>query len=85
MTSLPVPSAAEEPAVVGEREIRLNGAPHRIPNSVETLQQLVESVGCDPRAVAVEVNGEIVRRAYLAGAAVRPGDSIEIVRFVQGG
>lgn len=80
-----VSSSAKGAASADEREIRLNGAPHRIPNSVETLQQLVESVGCDPRAVAVEVNGEIVRRAYLAGAAVRPGDSIEIVRFVQGG
>lgn len=81
----PVPSAPKGPAAVGEPEIRLNGAPHRIPPSVETLQQLVESVGCDPRAVAVEVNGEIVRRALLAGTAVRPGDSVEIVRFVQGG
>nr|AGC72422.1 hypothetical protein [uncultured bacterium A1Q1_fos_2037] len=75
----------QSPALDGEREIRLNGAPHRIPPSVGTLLQLVESVGCDPRAVAVEVNGAIVRRANLALTAVGAGDSVEIVRFVQGG
>ncbi len=50
-----------------------------------TLLELVESVGCDPQAVAVEVNGAIVRRAHLAATDVAPGDTIEIVRFVQGG
>jgi sulfur carrier protein len=67
-----------------ECEIRLNGSPHRIPPAM-TLRELVESVGCDPQAVAVEVNGEIVRRAHLATTAVAAGDAVEIVRFVQGG
>ena len=67
-----------------EREIRLNGSPHRLARAM-TLRELVESVGCDPGAVAVEVNGEIVRRAKLAETEVSGGDSVEIVRFVQGG
>jgi thiamine biosynthesis protein ThiS len=50
-----------------------------------TLHELVESVGCDPQAVAVEVNGAIVRRALLAATRVASGDTNEIVRFVQGG
>jgi thiamine biosynthesis protein ThiS len=50
-----------------------------------TLRELVESVGCEPLAVAVEVNGEIVRRSRLAGTQVVAGDAVEIVRFVQGG
>ena len=50
-----------------------------------TLLELVGSVGCDPQAVAVEVNGAIVRRAHLGATGVAPGDTIEIVRFVQGG
>jgi thiamine biosynthesis protein ThiS len=62
----------------------LNGAAHRIPGAM-TLRELVQSVGCDPQAVAVEVNGEIVRRSRLAGTQVAAGDAIEIVRFVQGG
>ena len=65
-------------------EIRLNGSPHRISRPM-TLHELVESVGCDPQAVAVEVNGAIVRRAHLAATRVASGDTIEIVRFVQGG
>ena len=67
-----------------ECEIRLNGTPHRIPSAM-TLRELVESVGCDPQAVAVEVNGEIVRRARLATTEVAASDAVEIVRFVQGG
>lgn len=69
---------------VAAREIRLNGSPHKVPGAM-TLRELVESVGCDPLAVAVEVNGEIVRRSRLAGTQVVAGDAIEIVRFVQGG
>lgn len=82
------PSAGSSPAapVAGSgREIRLNGAAHPLPPTVVTLHQLVESVGCDPQAVAVELNGAIVRRAQLAATAVAAGDSVEIVRFVQGG
>jgi sulfur carrier protein len=66
------------------REIRLNGSPHRVPAAM-TLRELVESIGLDVQAVAVEVNGEIVRRSRLAGTQVVTGDVIEIVRFVQGG
>jgi thiamine biosynthesis protein ThiS len=65
-------------------EIRLNGGPHRLPHAM-TLRELVESVGCDARAVAVEVIGEIVRKAELAATGVADGDAVEIVRFVQGG
>ena len=67
-----------------EDDIRLNGSSHQVARGM-TLRQLVESVGCDPEAVAVEVNGVIVRRAKLAETAVAGGDVVEIVRFVQGG
>ncbi len=50
-----------------------------------TLRDLVLSVGCDPEAVAVEVNGGIVRRAKFGETEVAAGDVVEIVRFVQGG
>lgn len=67
-----------------QREIRLNGKPHLVAAGT-TLRELVTSVGCDPEAVAVEVDGEIVRRARLGETAVEGGASVEIVRFVQGG
>ncbi|HEU0156713.1 MAG TPA: sulfur carrier protein ThiS [Stellaceae bacterium] len=43
--------------------------------------------GIDPQArfLAVAVNGRVVRRAEWPGAALSPGDKIEIVRPLQGG
>ncbi|MEO8274726.1 MAG: sulfur carrier protein ThiS [Thermoanaerobaculia bacterium] len=64
--------------------IRLNGEPHLLPESM-SLRALVDSVGCDPASVAVELNGVIVRRARLVETTIVDGDVVEIVRFVQGG
>ncbi len=77
-------SGESESAGGSAGEIRLNGKAHRLAR-VMTLRELVVAVGCDPEAVAVEVNGEIVRRARLAETEVAGGESVEIVRFVQGG
>jgi thiamine biosynthesis protein ThiS len=65
-------------------EIRLNGRATEIAASA-TLADLLASLGADPLTVAIERNGEIVRRASFAGTALAAGDAIEIVRFVQGG
>ena len=39
----------------------------------------------DPRAVAVEQNGEILDRTAYEKATLRDGDRVEIVRMVGGG
>jgi sulfur carrier protein len=62
----------------------LNGEPHRLPAG-STLLDLVAGLGRDPRTVAVERNGEIVRRADYAATALAAGDRLEVVHFVQGG
>lgn len=49
------------------------------------LHRLLEELGHDPRTVAVEWNGEIVRRARYPETTIQGGDRLEIVRFVQGG
>jgi thiamine biosynthesis protein ThiS len=77
MTTAPAPSE-------NEVEIRLNGQPKRVPEAT-TLAALLASLGKDPRTVAIERNGEIVRRARFAEVALADGDSLEIVQFVQGG
>jgi sulfur carrier protein len=64
--------------------ITVNGAERRVPPGSGLLDLLAE-LGLDPRAVAVEHNGEILRRARLGETALQAGDRIEIVRFVQGG
>ncbi|HEX2645142.1 MAG TPA: sulfur carrier protein ThiS [Thermoanaerobaculia bacterium] len=68
-------------------EILLNGEPHRLaagPAGV-TVLDLLAGLGRDPRTVAVERNGEIVRRADYAETRLQPGDRLEVVHFVQGG
>jgi sulfur carrier protein len=64
--------------------IVLNGEPHRLPAGA-TVLDLVTGLGRDPRTVAVERNGEIVRRSEYAATALAAGDRLEVVHFVQGG
>ena len=65
-------------------DVLLNGEPHRVPEGA-TILDLLAGLGRDPRTVAVELNGEIVRRADYGAAALGPGDRLEVVHFVQGG
>jgi thiamine biosynthesis protein ThiS len=65
-------------------QIHVNGRAIDVPES-STLAALLATLGQDPRTVAIERNGELVRRAQFEATAVRPGDRVEIVRFVQGG
>jgi thiamine biosynthesis protein ThiS len=65
-------------------ELRLNGEPKTVALGA-TLLDLLQELGRDPRTVAVELNGEIVRRARFAEASLRAGDRVELVHFVQGG
>jgi sulfur carrier protein len=62
----------------------LNGEPHRVAAGASVLD-LVASLGRDPRAVAVERNGELVRRSLFADTLLAAGDRLEVVHFVQGG
>ena len=50
-----------------------------------TVSTLLEELGLHPRGVAVEYNGEILKRAHYQDTRLAHGDRIEIVRFVQGG
>jgi len=49
------------------------------------LLEYLEKLGVNPRAVAVEHNGDILERAAYAGVTLREGDRVEIVRMVGGG
>ncbi|MBI3680873.1 MAG: sulfur carrier protein ThiS [Acidobacteria bacterium] len=65
-------------------EIVLNGEVHAAPDRC-TVVELLESLRIDPAKVAVELNGEIVRKAAWAETRVEPGARLEIVQFVGGG
>ena len=51
----------------------------------EPLLAYLERIGVDPRAIAVEHNGEILQRPDYSRAVLRDGDHVEIVRMVGGG
>ena len=62
----------------------LDGLEHGEQSGV-ALQRVVEGLGFRSDRIAVELNGEIVRRAAWADARVRAGDRLEVVHFVGGG
>jgi len=64
--------------------IRVNGEERTIGAGARVTDLLAE-LGLDPRTVAVERNGDVLRRATLAEVELAAGDQLEIVRFVQGG
>jgi thiamine biosynthesis protein ThiS len=79
-----VSAAADLASPGGTLAIVVNGEPRSVPAGARLLDLLAE-LTLDPRAVAVERNGEVLRRAELPAVELQPGDRLEIVRFVQGG
>lgn len=45
----------------------------------------LDHLGVNPRAIAVEHNGDILERAAYDSVTLREGDRVEIVRMVGGG
>jgi len=64
--------------------VRVNGKPVELAGPTPLLDYLRE-LGVDARAVAVEVNGEILQRDRYGACTLDAGDAIEIVRMVGGG
>ena len=68
-----------------QTNIRVNGQDELL--GAATLAALLEEKAVDTgqRGIAVALNGAIIPRAAWPQTALRPGDSIEIVRALQGG
>ena len=62
----------------------VNGAPRELPDG-QTVAALLAALGVPRERVAVEVNGEVVRRASHEQHALADGDAVEVVSFVGGG
>jgi thiamine biosynthesis protein ThiS len=62
----------------------VNGEP-RETRPETTVLALLESLGCAPGRVAVELNGGVLKRADFAVRRLGDGDRIEVVQFVGGG
>jgi thiamine biosynthesis protein ThiS len=65
-------------------KIRLNGDPHEVARPM-SVTELLESLGIDPRRVAVEHNLTIIKRDRYATTMIGEGDQVEVVNFVGGG
>ena len=65
-------------------QLSINGEARQF-DAPTTLSSLIESLGLDPRKVAIERNLEIVPRSTYAATPLADGDRIEIVHFIGGG
>ncbi len=65
-------------------DVVINGERKQVTHGA-TLLELLKELELDPRAVVVEHNARIVRRAGLGEVTVAEGDAIELVHFVGGG
>ena len=65
-------------------EIVVNGRPQTVPEE-STLLDLLRSLSIDPARVAIELNGEIVKKAEWSETRLSAGAQLEIVHFVGGG
>ncbi len=65
-------------------ELEVNGKQVQLERPTPLLDYIA-SLGVDARAVAVELNGEILQREAYPSATLDAGDHVEIVRMVGGG
>lgn len=65
-------------------QIVVNGETQRL-DAGATVADLVRLLELAPERVAVELNGQLVRRAIHAETPLRDGDRVEIVTLVGGG
>jgi sulfur carrier protein len=66
--------------------IELNGEPAELPEKA-TVTDAVTAAGADGarRGVAVALDGEVIARAGWESTPLREGQTVEVVRAVQGG
>lgn len=70
--------------LLGSVEIVLNGQPHTVQAGLSLLE-LVRSLELEPERVAVELDGQIVKRDFWAETPLHAGARVELVHFVGGG
>ena len=65
--------------------VNLNGKTHEIKLGL-TLINLIEELGlAERKAIAIALNGEVLKREDYAGIVLSEGDALEIVRAIGGG
>ena len=64
-------------------QIKVNGKQREV--NPCTLLAFLEQFEVNPQLVAVEYNGEIIRRGSFESVSLTEGDTLEIVHMVGGG
>lgn len=64
--------------------VQVNGREREVPDGC-TVAGLIDSLGLEPRRIAVERNRRLVRRATFADTPLAADDRVEIVTLVGGG
>lgn len=65
-------------------KLRINGVEKETPNFV-SVADLADWLQLPAYGAAVELNGQVVRRAEHAATHLEEGDKLEVVRLVGGG
>lgn len=65
-------------------QLTVNGKPRQVDGHV-TILEFLQQAGVNPLLVAVEHNGEIVRREGYGQVRLTEGDALEIIHMVGGG
>jgi sulfur carrier protein len=71
--------------VIETGTLTVNGVAEPLEATTVAALLAARDIAPDGRGVAVALNGAVVRRAAWATTALNPGDSVEIVRAMQGG
>ena len=76
--------AVRKPSSVRTVKILVNGEPREIAAGT-TIAQLLETLRLDPRALAVELNLDVIPRGRHVERTLQEDDRLEIVTLVGGG
>jgi sulfur carrier protein len=71
--------------VIEGKTLTVNGVSEPLDAPTVAALLAARDIAPDGRGVAVAVNGALVRRADWATTALNAGDTVEIVRAMQGG
>ena len=69
---------------MNEVKFYLNGEMREVPESTD-LSRMISLFSLPERRVAIELNGEVIRRAQWPFTLVSQDDKVEVVHFVGGG
>jgi len=64
--------------------LTVNGESQHCPPNL-SLPTFLQSLGFNPRLIALEYNGEILHRQYWNTTSIKNGDRLEVVTIVGGG